>query len=431
MTSGTLSVRAPLALGLVTLIVLLGGFGSWATQTKIAGAIVVPGRIVVERHRQVVAHPDGGVVAEIAVEEGAHVAQGTLLLRLESGELASRLSIVENTLFSLMARRGRLEAERDGREEIRFDPLLIEASTAEPALARMLDEQRRLHQARRTSAARELRQLEKRREQVRAQLVGLAAQAAALDTQARLIGQELADQQSLLERGLAQAPRVLALEREAARLAGQAGELQAARAQAEGRITELEIDSLKIAAHMREEAMAEISQQSHRELELSEERRALTARLSRLEIRAPVAGTVLGLAVSGPRAVIRPAEPVLHLVPEDRALVVAAEVDPMDVDKLYPGQPALLRLPGLDLRKTPELPGTVRWISADVFSDSATRRSFYRVELELAVAARETLPPGARLMPGMPVEALIRTKDHTPLAYFSKPLTDYFARAFR
>lgn len=82
------SVRGPLTMGLATLCILIGGFGAWATQTQIAGAVLATGRVVVEQNRQVVQHPDGGVVAELAVAEGDRVRAGDVLVRLEAGDLA-------------------------------------------------------------------------------------------------------------------------------------------------------------------------------------------------------------------------------------------------------------------------------------------------------------------------------------------------------
>ena len=154
-------------------------------------------------------------------------------------------------------------------------------------------------------------------------------------------------------------------------------------------------------------------------------------RLSRLEITAPVSGVVYGLPVFAERSVIRPAEPVLFIVPQDRPLVIAAEVDPIHIDQVFIGQNVTLRFSALDQRTTPELEGQVIQLSADAFEDEATRLSFYRAEIVLGEGEAAKLPAGSTLIPGMPVESFIRTEDRTPLAYLVKPLADYFTRAFR
>ncbi|PJE30692.1 Type I secretion system membrane fusion protein PrsE [Pseudooceanicola marinus] len=423
-----LVVRGPVIAGLLTLALLIGGFGGWSVLTQIAGAVIAPGQIEVESNRQVVQHADGGRVDQMLVEEGQTVRRGATLARLDAGALRSELAIVEGQLHELMARRARLEAERDGLDVPRFDPELTTSAT--PEVRALMEGQRRLLLTRREAAAQEVAQLEKRQGQIRAQLSGLRAQEAALGTQAALIGEELAVQQDLLDRGLSQLARVLALRREAARQEGQLGELAAARAEAEGRITEIELQILARATARREEAIATLRDLRVRELELAERRRALRDRLDRLEITAPVAGVVHGLRVFGPGAVIRPAEPLLYLVPQDRPLLIAARVEPIHVDALHLGQEVRLRFSGFDRRTTPELSGTLTRISADAFTDEVTGRNFYRAEIRLAEGERDQLPEGLVLIPGMPVEAFLRTEDRTPLAYLVKPFGDYLARAF-
>jgi len=425
------SVRGPMIVGLVGLFLLVGGFGTWAGVTTISGAIIAPGRIEVDQNRQVVQHPDGGVVAAIEVDEGDRVKAGDVLIRLDETALASKLAITENELFEIMARRGRLEAERDESGEITFDPLLVEVAAERKDVLGLMQGQTRLMEARSESIAQEIDQLEKRRGQIANQIEGITAQETALQRQLELIESELKDQQSLLDRGLAQATRVLALQREQARLSGQVGELAASKAQAAGRITEIEVEILRLGSRRREEAITNLRDIQYRELELLEERRALTEQLDRLDIRAPVDGVVYGLTVFALRAVVRPADPLLYIVPQDRPLIINAEVDPIHIDKLYLDQDVVLRFPALDQRTTPELTGTVMQISADAFQEQETRRSFYRAEIALSEGEQAKLPEGVTLIPGMPVEAYIRTADRTPIAYLVKPLSDYFNKAFR
>lgn len=425
------SARRPVLIGMFGLLLLVGGFGTWAVKSSIAGAIIASGRIEVDRNRQIVQHPDGGVVSEILVDEGDTVALGDTLIRLDSNLLGSELLIAEGQLFELMARRGRLEAERDGAEAIVFDPVLLEESKIRPELDELIAGQMRLFAARRESVSRESEQLEKRRGQIRNQIEGITAQQVSLNTQLELIQQELTNQQSLFDRGLAQAGTVLNLQRTAANLDGTLGELKASEAQAEGRITEIDIEILKLGTQQREEAITRLRDLQYRELELAEQRRSLKERLQRLDIAAPVSGVVYGLQVYTPRSVIRPADPVLYLVPQDRPLVIAARVEPIHIDQIFVGQKVTLRFSGLDQRQTPELFGTVTKISADAFEDANSQVSFYRAEIVLNDEEQAKLPEGTVLIPGMPVETFIRTEDRSPMSYLVKPLADYFIKAFR
>jgi HlyD family secretion protein len=430
MTPTRIPIRRPIALGLAALVVLILGFGLWATTARLSGAIIAPGQIEVERDRQIVQHPDGGVVEAILVAEGATVAAGQPLVRLDGRALRSDLAIVDRQLTELAARSARLAAERDGAAAPAFPPDILALAESSPEVAAQLDGQRRLFAARRATLAERRGLLSQRIDQVRAQSDGIAAQSAALTEQLDLIEQELAAQQGLLDKGLAQASPVLALRRERARLQGQIGALVAELARSEGQVTEIEIESAGLDTRLREEATAELRQIDPAILELAERRRALQDRIDRLEIRAPVAGIVLGLQVTTPQAVLRAADPVLYLIPQDRPLVITARIAPIHIDEIAVGQPAELVFPAFAARDTPHLAGHVTRISADALRDAQTGATYYAAALQLDAGEASRL--GDRvLLPGMPVEVFLQTGRQTPLAYLVKPFTDYFAHAFR
>ena len=424
------SARRPVTFGMATLVLLVAGFGAWGTLTSLSGAIVTSGRIEVELNRQVVQHPDGGVVAEITVTEGATVAAGDVLIRLDGKLLQSEHTVVLGQLDELAARRARLVAERDGLPVLEFPVDLASRAAADAVVTDLLKGQRGLFAARLETATTTTEQLRRRISQVASQIDGIDAQSTALGTQLGLIKVELANQQSLLDKGLAQSTTVLALQREEARLMGLVGELTASRAQAEGRITEFELEISRLASTRIESAERELRDIGPAIVELGERLRVLDERISRLDIRAPVGGIVLGLAVTTPRAVIRPAEPLLYLVPQDRPLVIAAQVPPIHIDQVHVGQPVELVFSSFSSRTTPHLKGKVAVVSADAFTDQATHAAYYRAEIMLDDGEIAKLE-GQALLPGMPVEAFIQTEARTPLAYLLKPFADYFSRAFR
>lgn len=425
------SARRPLITGLIVIVILFGGFGGWAVLTEIAGAVIASGRIEVDRNRQVVQHIDGGVIEDIAVRDGDIVAEGDILIRLDGSSLRSERAIIEGQLFEIMARRGRLEAERDGLSGVKFDPWLHAIAAERPSVADTIEGQRNLFEARRDSLSREIEQLGKRRGQTQSQVSGISAQQAATETQLVLIREELADQQTLLASGLAQKSRLLALQREEAGLSGQIGELIAAQAEAEGRITEIDIQILSLRNVRREEAITELRDIRSREFELVEQRLALIERIDRLDIRAPLSGVVYDLRVFAERSVIRPADPLLFIIPQDRPLIITTRIQPTNIDQVFPGQEVNLLFSALDARNTPQLVGTVVQVSADAFTDEQRGTSYYTALIVLKDGEMARLPEGTTLLPGMPVEAFLRTDDRTPLAYLLKPLSDYFVKAFR
>ncbi len=424
------SAKRPVWTGVLTVLCLVGGFGGWAMLTNIDGAIVAPGVIQVEQNRQVVQHPDGGVVATINVTEAQTVQAGDLLIQLDGTQIKSELAIVEGQLFDGMARRARLEAERDDKPEPVFTQELLDLARDRTDVADMLEGQRRLFIARQETQTAQISQLSKRMDQITAQVEGITSQTVAIQNQIDLVLPEIADQQSLLDKGLTQSVRLVDLKREVSRLEGNLGELDGNRAQAEGRATEIQLQILQLESARREDANTQLRDMGDKTLELAGRRRALAERVARLDIRAPVSGVVLGLQVTTPQSVIRPAEPVLYIIPQDRPLIIVAQVDPTHVDEVHIGQAVHVIFAAFSARTTPQLNGKLVTISADAMSDQATKASFYRAEVMLDAGEIDRLG-GQTLIPGMPVQVFIKTGEHSPIAYLLKPFTDYFNQAFR
>ncbi|WP_298361518.1 HlyD family type I secretion periplasmic adaptor subunit [uncultured Litoreibacter sp.] len=430
MTSNKWPATFPVILGGLALTILLAGFGSWGVMANIAGAIIATGKIEVDQNRQVVQHPDGGVVATVRVSEGQRVEKGQTLITLEATQLRSQLIIAEGQLFEILARISRLEAERDGADALIIDPLLATTAHNRPQLQNLIDGQERLFRTRLEARDQAVEQLEKRKSQIASQVDGIRAQQDAMRQQLDLLESEVTAQQDLLDKGLAQASRVLALRREDARLRGQLGELTAADAESEGKITEIDLEILRLKTQREEEAITQLRDMQYREFELREDRLNLLERLSRLEITAPVSGLVFGLTVFAERAVIRPADPLLFIVPQDRPLLITGEIDPLNIDEVFLNQDVTLRFSTFDARNTPEVFGKVTNISGDVFTRESNGQSYYRIEMALNEGEIARLGDVA-LVPGMPVDAFIQTDERSPIAYLVKPLADYFNRAFR
>ena len=210
MSQNNWSAKAPVTIGMIGLVVFFGGFVAWAVITQISGAIIASGRIEVDQNRQIVQHPTGGVVSDIRVQEGDVVIAGDVLIELDKTQLVSQLAIVEGQLYELMARRGRLEAERDGADELEFEDELLTGAQQNPDIDELVSGQSNLFFARRETTAREKEQMGQRRIQITNQIEGIDAQESSLQEQLSLIQQELTSQQSLLDRGLAPAGTVLA-----------------------------------------------------------------------------------------------------------------------------------------------------------------------------------------------------------------------------
>lgn len=418
------SARGAVLAGGLSVLVLLTGTVGWAWGARISGAVIAPGQVGVSRHAQVVQHPEGGVVVGIHARDGDRVSAGEPLIELEGAAVRTELAIVEDQHDEVMARRGRLEAERSGAGEIVF-PEGISAGSAD-----LMRGQEALFRARAETLDRTLEQIGKQIEQIRDEMSGMRAQAAALSEQRSLVGEELENTQSLLDKGLAQAPRVLALRREAAGLDGQVAQVEAGIAQAKTRITGLELEALRAQSERREEAERELRDLGPREMELAERRASLSRQVAELEVRAPVSGIVHEMRVNTPRSVIRPAEAVLNIIPQDRPLIITAHVSPVNVDEVRAGQEVRVRFSSFSSRTTPEILGVLERVSADAVQDERTGAAHYLAEVSVTPEEMARIGDDP-LLPGMPAEVFILTGERSPAAYLLSPLTDYFKRAFR
>ncbi|MDC0737584.1 HlyD family type I secretion periplasmic adaptor subunit [Cognatishimia sp. SS12] len=418
-------------MGLVLIWVMIGGFGLWAAQTQLAAAIIAEGTLTSSAARQLVQHPQGGQIAELRIAEGDTVRAGQPLLILRGQRLASEVSVMEGQLFELLARRARLEAERDGLSAPVFAPRLLRRAATHPDIDELIKGQARLFTARRDSLRQTHMQLTLKLAQIDDRMAGLTAQETALDRQFNLISKERASQKTLLERGLTQAARVLALEREEARLAGQRGELRAVRAQAKGQSREITLERERATAAYREEAITTLRDLQYREIELTERLSDLQDRAGDKIIRAPVSGVVHDLAVHSVGAVIRPADILMAIVPQNKLTLVTVKLPPAQADQAYAGQQVDVVFPGLDQRQTSKMTGEVTRISADVLEDARSGQPYYSAEIRLSEAALDALPSDVALRPGMPVQSFLRIKERSALAYLLEPFTSYFETAFR
>ncbi len=424
------SSSRPIWTGFLTIATIIAFFVGWGMLTTISGAVIASGVIQVEQNRQVVQHPDGGLVAEINVQEAQTVKAGDLLIRLDGTQVKAELAIVEGQLYDGMARKARLEAERDDMTLVTFPKDLTDVAGTRPDVVEQIEGQRRLFTARLETQTAQIDQLQKRLDQIGAQDIGITAQMASIDDQINLLQPEIDDQQTLLDKGLTQSSRIMDLKREVARLAGNKGEMQSNLAQAEGKATETQLQILQIKSARREDANTQLRDMGDKTLELAERHRALAEQVSRLDIRAPVSGVVLGLAVTTPQSVIRPADPILYIIPQDRPLIIIAQIPPIHVDEVHVGQEVRVSFAAFSARTTPQLNGKLTTISADAISDQASHQSYYRAEITLDAGEIAKLKDD-KLVPGMPVQAYIGTGDRTPMAYLLKPFTDYFKMAMR
>ena len=423
------SVRSHTNFGVLLVVLVPLGVGGWAFLTVIAGAVVAPGRVVVESFPKKVQHQSGGTLGALLVHDGSRVNEGDLLARLDPTQVQANLSMLTTQLGELAVRRARLEAEREGASTITFPPDVL-ALRSDPNIAALIASETRLFELRVQAREGQKAQLREEVAQLENVIAGSQSELVANSRQLSLANQELEGIAELWRKKLVPLPRLTQLQREVARTEGENGKLMSDIAQNRGRIAEMRLRILQIDQDARSEVSKELSEDRRKMTELQERQLISGDMLAHIDIRAPQSGVVHQLTVHGAGGVISPAETFMVIVPDADQLLVECRIPPNDRDHLHIGQKAILQFNAFNRRTTPELNGEVSFVGADAETDAKSGMAYYTLRIMIPPAEMERLA-GLKLVPGMPVEAFIQTGERSVISYLMKPLRDQFMRAFR
>lgn len=425
------SIQRYLLVGVVLVMLVTFGIGGWAATMELSSAVIAQGTLVVDSSVKKVQHPSGGVVGELRVRDGTRVRAGDILVRLDETQTKAAASIITKSVDDLLARQARLETERDGASEIAFPPALLEpARQPDSDAARAITSERSLFNLRRQARGGQKSQLKERSAQLQEEIKGYTGQFEAKKKEVDFVQKELEGVRTLWEKNLVPISRLTALERDAARIEGERSQLTGMIAQARGKIAEIELQILQIDQDLRTEVGKDLVETRSKLSELAERKTAAVDQLKRIDIRAPQNGVVHQLAVHTIGGVIGPGEQIMLIVPDADTLAVEVKIAPQDIDHVHVGQPAILRFAAFNQHTTPEIKGAVSVVSADLTHDQRTGNSFYTTRIALKADEVERLG-GAKLVPGMPVDAFIQMGGRTALSYLMKPLRDQASRAFK
>jgi membrane fusion protein, type I secretion system len=425
--------------GLRILLIVSVLAGGWLALVPLAGAVVVPGNLVVQSNVKTIQHPTGGVVAEIKVHDGMHVGAGDLLVRLDATQTQANLQTVSKQLDVLRARMARLVAERDEVDRLEI-PSELATRSSEDDVSSLLTSENSLFRARFTARQSQKDLLQSRVAQLSEGISGLDAQVDSKAKQLDLIAGELTGVQDLYNKRLVPLMRLTTLQREAARIEGERGQLISAIAETKSKIGEAQLQIIRIDQDFRTDVLKELGETQGKEAELVERGVAARDQLDRVELRAPTSGLIHQLSAHTIGGVIRAGDPVMELVPDSEELLVETRLQPNDIDQVRLGQKAFVRFSAFNQRTTPQLIGTVSHVSATTSHDQATQvpqggaqggaqGSYFTVRVVLAEEERRRLG-SLQLMPGMPAEVFLQTARRTMMSYLLKPITEQMQRAF-
>jgi HlyD family secretion protein len=405
---------------------LLGG--GWTMLMPLAGAVVVPGSLVVQSNVKAIQHPTGGVVAEIPVHNGQRVASGDLLLRLDATQARASLQMVSKQLDEVRSRIARLVAERDGlaRPEV---PAELTARSGEGTVKALLSSEESLFKARANARRSQTDLLQSRVSQLNEEIAGLDSQIDSKSKQLELIEGELSGVQELYDKRLVPLTRLTTLQRERARIEGERGQLTSAIAETKSKIGEAQLQIVRLDQDFRTDVVKELGETQGKEAELVERGVAARDLLDRIEIRSPTSGLIHQLNTHTIGGVIRAGDTIMEVVPDLEDLQIEARLQPNDIDQVRIGQTAFIRFSAFNQRVTPQLNGTVSYVSADTSRDQQSNATYFSVRVTLPDEERRRLA-GLQLVSGMPAEVFMQTGSRTMMSYLLKPIADQLQRAF-
>ncbi len=416
-------------LGTIMLTGAVGGGVAWANYAMLSSAVIASGNVAVAGQPKSVQHLDGGIVSGIAISQGDTVEDGQLLIALDAITIEANLRIYERRLRSALVQRARLQAELE--QSQRFDLPVAKAQEFDLGdLTAPGARQSEMMAARAQNRQSEWAQYDEKLAQFGNQIAGVQGLMRQKVRQIEGYTGELNALKILVAKALAPKSRLMALERAEADLRGQVAEHLSEIARIKNSITEARLAQEQIAKTFRERVLEELETVEGSIDELTQQLQSTRSQLSRVEIRAPVSGTIHELNVFTIGGVVQPGQTVMQIVPASSDHELEVFVDPQSIDEIGPGQPVTIRFPAFHQSKTPELFGTVGTISPASVVDEQSGVAFYRV-IVLLPPEQEARLNGKTLIPGMPVEAQFPTGERSVLSYLVKPLGDNLTKAFR
>jgi HlyD family type I secretion membrane fusion protein len=408
--------------GLLVVLIAFAGIGGWAATAPMASAVPAAAILTVKGERKLVQHYEGGIVDKVLVEEGETVEAGQLLVLLNDIQVAATAYRLRNQIDLHVAQMARLSAERDLSSSLIFpDELLSRLNETS------VESERLQFSARRESLNGQVNILKQRISQLLDQVEGHRIQRKSRFDQLEIFDMELVGLRELYEKGYYPRNEILARERAMARLRGEAGSDDAQIAKAQNGVGEAKSQIINLHQRFREDVVAQYQDVQTATSDLRQRLAVAEDVLARIEVKAPQSGIVQNLAVHTIGGVVRAGQLLMEIAPQDKELLVEAQVSPNDVDNIQVGQEAEVRLVSLNLRLTPSIMGTVISVSGDRLIDPISGMGYFLIRAVIPESEIEKLGD-VILSAGMPADVLIKTGEQTALAYLLKPLTDSLAR---
>lgn len=423
-------LRRPMILGAVFIGIFVIGLGLWASIDKLATGVTAIGEVRADTMRKTLRHRETGTVKQILVTEGQAVRAGQPLLLFDDVEARGAVEVYQNQYDTLITQNARFTAEATGKSAIDFPPDIM-ARMSEPGVAQLVRDQQFLFMSRQQLYQSQVAVLGQRIEQIQTQVQGQQSQVDSITEQQRLTQEELGGYRKLYEQGYAPKTLILRYERNLAELAGRKGQYLAeiARLRQQMGETRMQLGQLR---NERQSQSAEGLRDSQTRLadvipRLTSARQSLEATI----VRSPVNGHIFNLTQFTVGGLVGAGETMMDVVPVGVPLTVTAMIKPEDVDEVRVGQPAKVRLTGLNQRFNDALDATVSVVSADRITNEKNGAAYYRVDLRIDPSELKKLKKGVQMTPGMPATVTVVGGKRSVMSYLISPITSTLDDAFR
>lgn len=422
--------HSPARWGMMVLGIGFGGFLLWAAFAPLDAGVSSQGTVKVASNRKTIQHLTGGIVDAIEVKEGQAVKKDQVLVRLNPTNANAQLGIVQAQYLSAQSSADRLAAERDGKPAITFSPMLTGKFAGDSRAQEAMALQTQLFTSRRAALQAELGMLRENSQGTQEQLKGLESLKQSREQQLAFVNEELKGVRDMAAQGYVPRNRMLQLERTVSEISGQLAETIANIGRTKNALSELKLRMLQREKEYQKEVETQLN-------EVQKEARAQADRLAALEyemantqIKSPIDGVVVGVNVHTVGGVIQPGFHIMDVVPQNEPMIVETRIATNLIDKVHPGLPVDLSFPAFSHAHTPNIPGVVDTVGADVLTDEVTRMPYYSVQAKVTADGMKTL--GAlQIRPGMPVAVVVKTGERTMLNYLVKPMIDRVSGAFK
>ena len=414
--------------GWVVLVLLLGFF-LWAVLAPLSKGVVAPGTVVVDSKRKTIQHLEGGVIKAILVRDGARVAQGDVMLELDDTKARAERDMVRYRYLNKLAMLNRLKGLVDGAPQLAFsDPLL--AAKDEPVVAEMMHLQQSVFRVLRLEHDGKAGIARQRIGQLEQKLQGLGAYREATQRQIDLIGTEVGRLEALMQKKLVESSVLAERLQQFSQQHGEMGKTVASIAETQVAVGEAKLAVIQVEREWQQELTKQLTETQEAMIELRSQLEAAQSVLSRTVIKAPIAGTVLGLKATTIGGVLTPGNPIMDVVPEGDVLVIDAHVRPLDVDSVRKGMAAHVKFTSFLAKTTPELIGVVDNISADVLAEPTKGEPYYLMRVTVSGTEMKKLN-GLEVVPGMPAEVFSDGGSRTMMQYLFDPIASLVSKSMR